>query len=253
MNIFEIFWNHPLLPFFLVANLAIGYWAHLKAEANSFEDYALASRDLPTGVLIITILSTLVARGDLWQSDYSFKFGVIDYVSFFGWVLAFVLIGTFLAPRLIYFNESITLGDLMKIFYGPIAQIITGVLSCMICLLMISSQIRAVGTITEKISDFEPTYAMFVFGAIVIMYSVLGGMRAVSFTDVFQGIGILCVVILLTHVVAKEAGSLGYIWQQLPVGHRSFFSHKNFFFKTKLSFGRSSQLLHLRLLSCNVC
>ena len=33
----------------MFVNLAIGWWAHRKSKADSFDDYATASRSLPTG------------------------------------------------------------------------------------------------------------------------------------------------------------------------------------------------------------
>ena len=54
---------HPIIPLFLLANLAIGFWAHRKAKPNSFEDYALASRSLPTGVLVMTSISRFQRAG----------------------------------------------------------------------------------------------------------------------------------------------------------------------------------------------
>ena len=56
LSLFHTLLSHPIIPAFLVANLAIGFWAHRKAKVNSFEDYALASRSLPTGVLVMTFV-----------------------------------------------------------------------------------------------------------------------------------------------------------------------------------------------------
>lgn len=55
--------EHPLLPAFLLTNLAIGFWAHRRSKVGSFEDYALASRNLSTGVLVMALLGTIVSLG----------------------------------------------------------------------------------------------------------------------------------------------------------------------------------------------
>ena len=70
--------SHPIILLFLLANLAIGFWAHRQSKPNSFEDYALASRSLPTGVLVMTLLATRLGSGDLAQPDFVFRYGIIE-------------------------------------------------------------------------------------------------------------------------------------------------------------------------------
>ena len=235
ISFFHILVTHPILPAFLVLNLVIGFWAHRKAKVNSFEDYAMASRSLPTGVLVMTLLGTLVARGDLWQSDYAFKYGIVDMVSLIAWVVAFLLIGTCIAPMLVHFMECTTMGDLMCIFYGRMAQIFTGLVGGLICVLVISSQVRAAFVLIEALSPFDAKIVILSFGFCVIIYSALGGMRSVSYTDVLQGGGILLVLIWITHTMIQELAPHGF-WSSLPKGHKAFLHAPNLMFKMKLSF-----------------
>ena len=65
LTIFSTLTAYPLIGLFLLTNLAIGFWAYRKSIAGSFEDYALASRSLPTGVLVMTLLGTLLDAGYL--------------------------------------------------------------------------------------------------------------------------------------------------------------------------------------------
>ena len=83
MSLFEVFLSHPLIPLFIIANLAIGYWAHRQAKVGSFDDYATASGSLPTGVLIMTILATLVAAGDFAIIERTAIFGIIVPILYF--------------------------------------------------------------------------------------------------------------------------------------------------------------------------
>ena len=109
---------HPIIPTFLFANLAIGFWAHRKAKVNSFEDYALASRSLPTGVLTLSILATLVTVGSLRQAGFAYTYGTIVAFNQGCIIVQMVLLGTLIAPLLVYFTSCMTLGDLMATFMG---------------------------------------------------------------------------------------------------------------------------------------
>ena len=78
MNFFDPFIHHPLIPLFIIANLAIGCWAHRQGKVGSFEDYATASGSLPTGVLVMTILATIVSDRELAFVGGTFKNGIIS-------------------------------------------------------------------------------------------------------------------------------------------------------------------------------
>ena len=186
MKIFELFLSHPLIPLFILANLAIGFWAHRKTKVDSFEDYALASRNLPIGVLVMTLLGTFLVAGHFAGAGWVAKSGVLQFIPIFFLIFVCLLIGTFLAPYLVYFEEMKTMGDLMGLFYGNMGQLITGVTGTIMSMIMITGQLKAIGKLSNQFWQVEPSTAIICFGILVTLYSVLGGMRAVSYTDVFQ-------------------------------------------------------------------
>ena len=179
--------QHPVVPIFLFINLAIGFWAHRKAKAGSFEDYASASRNLPTGVLIMTVLATVLYSEDLVVMDLVSKAGIITpvMVALVFTLLAF-LIGTFFAPKLVFFDQP-TVGGVMGRLYGEGAQLLTGALQLVYCLA-------------------------------VVLYSTFGGMRAVSYTDVFQLLAVLLVLFWVTQkaMFSLEGGGTGLITSSAP-------------------------------------
>ena len=229
---------HPIIPLFLFLNLAIGFWAHTKAKANSFEDYALASRSLPTGVLVMTLLGTFVATGDLFFPDAAFKYGIVQSLSAIAFVISFLLIGTFIAPHLVHFSECTTIGDLMRTFYGTTAQIITGIVGSMVGLLIVSSQIRSIGTISSHLLNIDSSIAILCLGSLVVIYSLWGGMRVVSYTDIMQIIAALLVLSWVTNRVIQEIGGLPLLWQKLSSNHpdkATIFGYKEIFYRIKSS------------------
>ena len=228
--------SHPIIPAFLVITLAIGFWAHRKAQVNSFDDYALASRNLPTGVLVMTLLATYVATGDLAYPGDTFRYGLLQSFNLSFYVLSFFLTGLLFAPCLVYFNECKTLGDLMHVLYGRYAQIISGIVSCLVSLLIITAQVRAIGHISGYLLGIDTTMAVLFFGGLVIIYSSWGGMRSVSYTDVLQVIGALVLLGVVTRAVLGEVGGVTGIVQRLHAndpGKLAFFGHPKFFYKIK--------------------
>jgi len=70
--------------------------------------------------------------------------------------------------------------------YGKTAQIITGLLSVLVCAGILGAQVAAIGYVVQVFLGF-PYYIGILFGCmVVVFYSTFGGMRAVILTDVVQ-------------------------------------------------------------------
>ncbi|MEM7361832.1 MAG: ATP-binding protein [Bacteroidota bacterium] len=232
MNIVEVFLNHPLIPLFIVSNLVISWWAHRKAKTGSFEDYALANRNLPVGVLVMTLLGTRIGGGDLAEPDHIFKYGIIHILISVAFILSFLLTGTFFAPSLVYFPECMTTGDLMGKFYGRTVKIITGIVGCTFSALLISAEIEGIGGISYELLGMTFKHSVLFFGFFVVFYSVFGGMRVVSYTDILQ---IIAAVVVLGYVAQTMMEKVDdwHIFKNLPDQKSLLFSHPEFFYQLK--------------------
>lgn len=204
--------QHPFILFFAGINLAIGYWAHRKTKAGSFEDYAIASKSLPTGVLMMTILATFISTRDISIMDIMPIYGItVPTTKLLQFILPALFLGTFIAPRLVFFNEP-TFGGVMNRLYGKWAQLLTGSIHIFFSLVSIASQIATIGLLSKALWGIDFSKAVFCFGSVVVIYSFLGGMRAVSYTDVLQLLLILFVFFWLSQkVIFKERG-IGNLW-----------------------------------------
>ena len=226
--------SHPIVILSLLANLVIGFWAHRKATPNSFEDYALASRSLPTGVLVMTLVGTFVATGDLAGVKEVFQDGLLKALMLNLQFVLFLSIGTFIAPYLVHFNTSFTLGDLLRNFYGRTIQLLGGVMSCLICLLMVSTQINTVGMMSQYLLGIDASIAIVCFGSFVVFYSVWGGIRSVSYTDILQTIAAFMTFAVVMKVLVQKVGGIHLMYRSLPDNKKIFFSHPDFIGQAKL-------------------
>ncbi|MEM7361840.1 MAG: ATP-binding protein [Bacteroidota bacterium] len=240
MNIFETFLNHPLIPLFIVANLAISYWAHRKATTNSFEDYAVASRNLPTGVLLMTILATLVSDRELSLMDATLEFGIITFtLNLACYIISMFFIGFMIAPRLVFY-QSPTLGGVMKELYGKGAQLLTGIMHCFFSLFLLISLIASIGIISEKLLGMPFIMGVVFFGMMVVLYSTLGGIRSVSYTDVLQLVLLLFVLFWVVQKIMAQSGGIAPLVRQVEFQYPdklAIFSHPDFWLLTRLILG----------------
>lgn len=147
--------EHPLILFFVFINLAIGWWAHRKAKAGSFEDYATASKSLPTGVLIMTIMATIVSADELALMDATLVHGmIVPILNLMHFMISISFIGYFISPRLVFYKAS-TLGGVMKKLYGKGVQLLAGSIHCLSSLGLLITQISTIGIISSKIFKID--------------------------------------------------------------------------------------------------
>ena len=209
--------QYPIIPIFLFVNLLVSFWAHKQRKSHSFLDYAVASRDLPTAVLVMTLLGTYLSADTFGNIELYMAYGIAHIVPLATIVLSFFLIGTFIAPKLVYF-ESTTAGGIMGSLYGRLAQFFTGGIGFLFCLLVISGQISILGKIASIVLEVDFRIAILFFCGLVVLYSTWGGLRSVSYTDVIQLIALLFLFGFVTFSVLAKIGGVSVLLEKIQSG-----------------------------------
>lgn len=173
-----------IVGLFLLINLVIGLYQgrHL----NSLRSYALADKSMGTGTLAITIIATIIGGQYVTSVVAVSSYGIFDKIACtMTPALMMILAAHYIFPRLLVAKDCYTLGDVLGRAYGKHAQIFTGIASALISIIFIAAQLRTVGVVAEAL-NLNKTIIIWSMAAIVILYTCLGGMRAVAATDVFQ-------------------------------------------------------------------
>jgi SSS family transporter len=152
----------------------------------------------------------------------------------FGWVLlsiplAYWFMVAVLAPRFTRQRE-LTLPAFMETrYYGRSVRGLAAAIILVATVVYIQAQIVAGGLIAGTVFGIPTTWGMVGFTAILLAYTVVGGMIAVVYTDAFQlvvmGLGALCAVPLALRQVdglgglltlVESAHPLVFTWETLP-------------------------------------
>ncbi len=175
-----------VIGIFLLINLGIGLYQgqHL----DSLRSYALANQQMGTGTLAITLIATIVGGNyvsvgfiDCQQSGK----GIFAKLTLILSVPLILLVSNYLFSKFVGLQECYTLGDIMGKLYGKAAQIFTGLFSIITSLLLLAAQFIAVSSICQAL-HIDPVRVIVAMGIVVTVYTLLGGMRSVAATDVFQ-------------------------------------------------------------------
>ncbi len=170
---------------FLIINLAVGLY-YGKGIKN-IKQYAIGDRNFSTATLTSTIVATWIGGSFFTVTvSHAYKDGIWFMISRLGDPLNLLIVGFILAPRLKNFFGSLSVAETMGIYYGKPARIITAVASIAVSSGLVALQITIFSMIFGYFFNINNVYAIVVSSIVVVTYSSFGGVKAVTFTDVFQ-------------------------------------------------------------------
>jgi solute:Na+ symporter, SSS family len=197
---------------YLLVSIGIGLYAATRVKNTT--DYAVAGRSLPLYIVTATVFATWF--GSETVLGISAKFaekglgGIVEDP--FGSSLCLIFVGMFFAAKL-YRMKLLTIGDYYRERYGRTVELITSVCIIFSYLGWVAAQITALGLVFNVLSDGQITRenGMMLGAAIVLLYTLFGGMWSVALTDFFQMIIIVVGMLGIGWIVAGQAGGVGNV------------------------------------------
>ena len=175
--------------------LALGVYVSRRTASES--DYLLAGRRLAFPISTMTIFATwfgaetcIGAAGAIYSDGLSG--GRADP---FGYALCILTLGILFAA-LFWRMGLTTIGDFFRRRYGPVAEKLAVLLMVPTSLFWAAAQIRAFGQVLSASSELDVSVTIAIAAAIVIAYTMMGGLLADAVTDVVQG-GVLMIGLVI--------------------------------------------------------
>ena len=179
--------NKVLGYLFLFATIALYAGIGFMSKTADVGEYYVAGRRVPaffngmaTGADWMSAASFIGMAGTLYLSGY-------DGLAFvLGWTGGYCLVALFLAPYLRKFGQF-TIPDFLGARFGGHLPRLIGVIAAIVCsFTYVIAQIYGVGLITSRFTGLEFQVGVFVGLAGILVCSFLGGMKAVTWTQVAQ-------------------------------------------------------------------
>jgi SSS family transporter len=197
---------------YLAATVAIGLWAALRVH-NS-KDYLLAGRSLPLYMTTATVFATWFGAETVLSVSATFaKDGLGGIVADpFGASFCLIFVALFFA-RAFYRMDLLTIGDFYRKRYGKTVEVVTSVAITTSYLGWTSAQLTALGLVFSVLSGgaIDLSTGIVIGGAIVLVYTIWGGMWSVAMTDLFQSVVILVGLCAIAWLVSDMAGGTGKV------------------------------------------
>ena len=133
-----------------------------------------------------------------------------------GWTGGYVLVASLLAPYLRKFG-CYTVPDFIGTRYGGnLARFSAVIVLTVASFTYVTAQINATGTIASVALDIPFNIAVYVGLLSILMCSMLGGMRAVTWTQVAQYIVLIIAYLLPVFWISNNIGAVSYTHLTLP-------------------------------------
>jgi len=193
---------------YMIAMLGVGFFFYSRNKGT--EDYYVGGRKMSSWHVGLSVVATDVGGG------FSVGLGGLGFVMGLSgsWMLFTGLIGAWLAAVFLIplikgnpaFARFYTFPQLFRYFYDKKTALLAGLISAIGYTGFTSSQILAGAKLASgTFAELEINSALMIMGTIAVVYTVLGGIKAVIYTDTVQWIILMSGLIFIGIPVAYTA------------------------------------------------
>ena len=174
---------------YMVAMLGFGFF-FLKRNEGA-DDYYVGGRNMSSLHVGLSVVATDVGGG------FSIGLGGLGFVMGISgsWMLFTGLLGAWMAAVLLIpkvkgnsaFDKAYTFPEVFKHYFNPHVALVAGIISAVGYAGFTSSQILAGAKLaTGTFANLDLQTALIIMGSVAVLYTVMGGLKAVIYTDTVQ-------------------------------------------------------------------
>jgi SSS family solute:Na+ symporter len=204
-----------VITLYMGAMIAIGFWA--RARARTEADFLVAGRRLGP-VFYASTMAALVMGGGatLGGIGLGYQHGLAGVWLVFSMAAGVALISLILAP-LINRLRVYTVSQMLELRFGPMGTRVSGIVMLAYTLMIAVTSTIAYGAIFSVLFDIGKVPAILIGSSVVVLYSVLGGMWSITFTDIVQFVlKTVSIFLILLPVALLKAGGFEGLEAKLP-------------------------------------
>jgi SSS family solute:Na+ symporter len=197
---------------YLAITIAIGLFAARYVKDS--KDYLVAGRKLPLYITTATVFATWFGAETVLSVSATFaRDGLGGVIADpFGSSFCLIFVAVFFA-RAFYRMDLLTIGDFYHKRYNKTVEVATSVAIAISYLGWTAAQLTALGLVFSVLSGgaISLETGIYISAAIVLGYTIWGGMWSVALTDLFQSVVILIGLGAVAWLVADMAGGTGKV------------------------------------------
>ena len=210
-----------ILVGYMMINAFIGVWisraSARKNAGNGFiQNYFVGGRTMGGVVLAMTLIATYTSASSfLGGPGLAASWGLTQ-----SWVAAIQIGTAFLTLGVVGKKlgiisrriKAVTISDYLRARYkSPAVDIICSLMLVVFFITQMIAQFKGGATLLQSVTGLSYMGALVLFSAVVIIYTSIGGFKAVVITDTIQGFIMACGTFLLLFFVIRAGGGMDNI------------------------------------------
>ncbi|MBI9071896.1 MAG: sodium:solute symporter family protein [Melioribacteraceae bacterium] len=219
------FVDYLIFCIYFVVILSVGIYFYVKNKSR--DDYYVGNRSISAKHVGLSIVATDVGGGfSIGLGGLGFVMGISGSWLLFTGLVGAWLTAIFIIPKVKLVDAEqgmLTYPDFLRFKYGKNVALAAAIISGIGYMGFTGAQILAgaklaAGSLFSEMTMFDPMdFSLFIMASIVLLYTVLGGIKAVIYTDTIQWIVLLAGLIFFGIPFSYVAvGGWEVISQQLP-------------------------------------
>ncbi|HBK90395.1 MAG TPA: sodium transporter [Parvularcula sp.] len=178
--------NWAIVIAYLVGNLALGFAFSRKVETAA--DYQLGTRTSPWWAIGISVIATYVsALSFLGGPAWAYGDGMAALAIHVNYPLVIFLVVVVFLP-FFYSSGVASIYDYLERRFGPASRSVIAILFLITQTITTASILTATAVVITFATGLDVRASIILMTVIVLAYTMLGGMNAVIWTDVLQGV-----------------------------------------------------------------
>lgn len=178
-----------LFVVYIVGLLGFGYFFFRRNKGG--DDYYVGGRNMKSYHIGLSVVATDVGGGfSIGLGGLGFTMGISGSWMLFTGLVGAWLAAVFLIPKVKrnpFFDKAYTFPQLFEHYYSPNVALLAAVISAIGYAGFTSSQMLAGAKLASgTFADLGLDTALYIMGAVAVIYTVMGGLKAVIYTDTIQ-------------------------------------------------------------------
>lgn len=196
--------NWSIVIVYLIANLGLGWYMSRRVKTS--EDYYIGDRSAPWWAIGISVMATYVsALSFLGGPAWAYGDGMAALAIHVNYALVIFVCIVFFIP--FFYNLSVaSIYEYLERRFGPTSRSVMGLLFMGTMTIGAASIMTATAIVITYVTGMPTGAAIVLMTSIVVLYTMLGGMNAVIWTDVLQGVILVIGAVIVLFALLREVG-----------------------------------------------
>ncbi|XP_060072989.1 sodium-dependent multivitamin transporter-like [Ylistrum balloti] len=199
----------------LLVSISIGiYFAKSGGKQRTLEEYLLGNRKISFCPVAISLMVTFQSGISLLGLPVEiYQYGTQIYLGIIGLVTGYALVAMFFVPVFHPLQLTSVYEYLEMRFQSRAVRVTGSVLGILFTVMYMAVTLFIPSLALEAVTNLSVWISMPLVAAVTVLYTMLGGMKAVVWTDVFQFLVMITGIMILLIKGVAGSGGLGQVWQ----------------------------------------